>query len=414
MEKYRLSKYNEFLKKKNSVVGVNLFKQQMFALSRDNYDLLFAHKSSLTTLKKSSPVLFSAMYKLGIIEDITLNIPDILLMRNHQQVFSNETYRLIINPTLNCNFSCWYCYETHTKKRMDKETVDAIIKFIESLIIKKKISNLHIDWFGGEPLMCFESVIKPISIATKRICTEHHVNFYSTMTTNGFHVNEQMIPFFEEYNVCGFQITLDGNKEKHNLTRFYGKDKKGSFDTIVNNIRLLAEKANITLRINYTKDILESCTELINCFPKNIRPHIDIVLAQVWQDRKQNNESDKIHLNEKETDIYQKFRKAGFRVRIARFGCGVYFSCYADMCNEAVINYDGRVFKCTTPDFEKSEEEGILTTDREILWNEDKLSKRLSRATFDNEICNEMRMSSYLWRRLQYASHHERKQKMQS
>ena len=26
---------------------------------------------------------------------------------------SQKTYRLILNPTMDCNFKCWYCYENH-------------------------------------------------------------------------------------------------------------------------------------------------------------------------------------------------------------------------------------------------------------------------------------------------------------
>jgi hypothetical protein len=92
MEKYRLSKYNEFIKYGSSVIGVNLNKHLMFNFDIDKYNLLIAHKSNLTALKKSSPLLFSTMYKFGIIEDIDLNIPDILVMKNRQQVFSNESF----------------------------------------------------------------------------------------------------------------------------------------------------------------------------------------------------------------------------------------------------------------------------------------------------------------------------------
>jgi uncharacterized protein len=45
---------------------------------------------------------------------------------------------------------------------MENETVDAVIKLINTLATKKKILQLRIDWFGGEPLLCYETVIKPI------------------------------------------------------------------------------------------------------------------------------------------------------------------------------------------------------------------------------------------------------------
>lgn len=49
-----------------------------------------------------------------------------------RSIDSNETsYHLIINPTMNCNFKCWYCYETHIKdSKMNSETKEKIISFV--------------------------------------------------------------------------------------------------------------------------------------------------------------------------------------------------------------------------------------------------------------------------------------------
>lgn len=39
---------------------------------------------------------------------------------------------IIINPTLNCNFNCWYCYETHVRKsKISAATIQSIIKYIK-------------------------------------------------------------------------------------------------------------------------------------------------------------------------------------------------------------------------------------------------------------------------------------------
>jgi uncharacterized protein len=294
MDNYRFSKYNHFLKRENKVIGLNLYNQYLFAIDQQKYNLMMSYNLNLEQLKANEPVLFSTMYKLGVIENVNMDIPSILLMRNRQQVFSNKSYRLIIIPTLNCNFSCWYCYETHIKKKMNKEVLGSIIQYIENLIKEEKISFLHLDFFGGEPLICFESVLKPICIAAKKLCSENNIHFYVSMTTNAFFITEKMIPFFIEHNVTGFQITLDCDKENHDKTRFYGKDKKGSFDTIVNHINLLAQtrKINTMIRINYTKSILNNCTEIINYIPSEIRKEIQIAFAQVWQDRNINTNLD--------------------------------------------------------------------------------------------------------------------------
>lgn len=31
---------------------------------------------------------------------------------------------LIINPTINCNFNCWYCYENHIKSLMSEDIIE--------------------------------------------------------------------------------------------------------------------------------------------------------------------------------------------------------------------------------------------------------------------------------------------------
>ena len=39
---------------------------------------------------------------------------------------NTDSYHLIINPTLECIFNCWYCYEQHTKGRINKDIFERI------------------------------------------------------------------------------------------------------------------------------------------------------------------------------------------------------------------------------------------------------------------------------------------------
>lgn len=57
-----------------------------------------------------------------IIED---QIDEFLLVNNirFQQRYSPLYYHLTINPTMNCNLNCWYCYEDHNRSSNMRENM---------------------------------------------------------------------------------------------------------------------------------------------------------------------------------------------------------------------------------------------------------------------------------------------------
>jgi len=142
---------------------------------------------------------------------------------------------------------------------------------------------------------------------------------------------------------------------------------------------------NIILRINYTKEILSNCIHIIDNFPKEIRKKIFITLVKVRQNTYPNAEI-KNNIFKQQIELEKTFKEAGFYVINPNFE-NICYTCYADLFNEAVINYDGRVFKCTSVDYENAKEEGILNDQGEIIWNENIFAKRIAKSTFDNKEC---------------------------
>lgn len=384
MKNYCFSKYNLFLKRRDSVVGLNLFNQNLFCIDTFKYEQLILHKEQLEVLKENDPLLFSTMYKLGIIEDSDLDIPAILLLKNREEVFSNEIFDLTINLTLKCNFACWYCFETHPNVTMNEEIQDSVIKFIAFLIHKRKITKLRVNWFGGEPMLTFNSVFKNLAGKIKELCKKNNITLIGTLTTNGSLLNNEAISFFKEHNIKSFQITLDGNKELHNKVR-YNKKETNSYDTIVANIcKLVQEIPSISLylRINYKRENLEKSVDIIDSFPIELRDKITISLTNIIQEKDY-----KIESQIKENNVGRVFKEAGFKTfRRSNFSI-LYHTCYAELYNQLIINSNGHIFKCSTCDFANEEGDGILSKDGEIIWNENALAKRISRATFDNKKC---------------------------
>jgi uncharacterized protein len=200
-----------------------------------------------------------------------------------------------------------------------------------------------------------------------------------------------MIPFFEEHNFRSFQITLDGNMNNHNNTRFIktSKGKKESFNTIVNNIHLItsSSKLYVALRINYTKESLPKSHEIIPYFSDEAKKKITVNIVHVFQESKKNRRGERLKLIKDEYQTLNTLKESGFNILPSNIVSRRYYACYADKKNQALINYDGRVFNCTNTDFENAKENGILTEKGEIIWDENACANRLSRATLDNKEC---------------------------
>lgn len=65
--------------------------------------------------------------------------------------------------------------------------------------------------------------------------------------------------------------------------------------------------------------------------------------------------------------------------------------------NQSIISFDGAVYKCSGRDFTKDLQEGTLSEDGYINWDVNKLNKRLSLKTHDNERCIKCKMLPLCW-----------------
>lgn len=303
---------------------------------------------------------------------------DFALMIEHD----DSMFHLLINPTLNCNFNCWYCYETHFNSKMSEDIIDRIYKLINNIYSEGK--NLVISFFGGEPLLYYDNVMLPILSYAYKKSQYYKCSFSANMTSNGFLLNKDRI---QELVCLGFdcaQITLDGNKEIHNKTRFRF-DGDDTFSTIVSNIKLLVKNGiSVTLRINSTKENLESLSDIPISFSdlteeEKKRIHTDLQI--VWQENNRN----EIYNNLNQTvDIFNKAGIPTAKMDFRNF-------CYADRRNSCLINYNGDLYKCTAIDFSEVRRDGYLSENGELIWENDSVEKRMA-SKFNNPHCRTCRI----------------------
>lgn len=386
MGNYKLSKYNYFIDYEGKKLFFNGLKGNGFCMSMEEYEHLQTMLNDLPTFQKEFPNDFERLRSLGYIVEQDFDEVAYILFMHKQKVFAERHYHLIINPTLACNFKCWYCYEENKGGKMSNATILRIKKHIRNKIEIEHIPSLHIGWFGGEPLLGFNNVVYPISLYAKKLCKKNNIPFSSSITTNGYLINEEMIEKIKKINLSSFQITLDGDREKHNSIR--NNNGKPSYDKIIENINLICTKiknSHINLRINYDEKTFtrENIFSLLDEFPSEIRKQININTQQVWQSINKDNKSTSLL-----PDFISSAHKKNYKLTCqGSLNIRGFYTCYASRMSYANINYDGRVYKCTARNYTDKNNVGNLNKDGNIVWQMDKIAKMYATSSIENKNC---------------------------
>ena len=150
---------------------------------------------------------------------------------------SGEVKALCLHICHDCNLRCRYCFADegayHAERQfMSERTAKKAIDFLIEHSGKRKI--LEADFFGGEPLMCLDTIKNVVAYARERGAAAGK-KFLFTTTTNALLLDDDAIDFFnrEMENVV---LSLDGRKEVHDAIR-KTKNGKGSFDLVIDKIK---------------------------------------------------------------------------------------------------------------------------------------------------------------------------------
>ncbi len=149
---------------------------------------------------------------------------------------------MCLNMTHDCNLRCEYCFAsqgTYNGERafLNVETGKKAFDFLVKSSGKRR--NLEVDFFGGEPLMNFET-IKELVDYGRSLEKEHNKHFRFTITTNGVLLDDEKIDYINE-NMDNVVLSIDGRKDTNDKMR-KTINEKGSYDVIVNNYKNFVSK----------------------------------------------------------------------------------------------------------------------------------------------------------------------------
>ena len=357
----RWNKYNYIKKNKNNeYLLFNCSTNNHMYMVREIKELIESNIDTVEQIESIHPQLYDFLKQKQFIVDDNFNEVRDAIRRMKQDLNSADYYELFINPTLDCNLRCWYCYETLKQNScVDNRVLQSIMTFIRNKVESRTLKEIQISFFGGEPLLRYNGVIWPIIQFTKKICVENNKKCYFNFTTNGVLLTKKIVD--QLYTIganCVFQVPFDGNKEYHDRTKKY-RNGKGTFDKVLENVMYALSKGfKFTIRCNYTSENLHSFDELISIFTKYAAECIDYGLLvftyhKIWQaDRT-------VQMGQ----IVGRYKAKATSLDMS------FYRCYADRENSAVINYNGDVYNCTARDFNPQEREGYLNEKGEIIYN---------------------------------------------
>lgn len=150
---------------------------------------------------------------------------------------SNEVKALCLHICHDCNLRCRYCFADEgayhsSREFMSEQTAKTAIDFLIKNSGNRKI--LEVDFFGGEPLMCLQTIKNVVAYAREE-GAKAGKKFLFTTTTNALLLDDDAIDFFnrEMENVV---LSLDGRKEVHDAIR-KTVNGKGSFGLVIDKIK---------------------------------------------------------------------------------------------------------------------------------------------------------------------------------
>jgi uncharacterized protein len=289
---------------------------------------------------------------------------------------------------------------------MENKVYENAIKYIDKKIAladKSKKIVLNLSWFGGEPLLQRDKIISFMDEINSRY-RKDNLEIISGIVTNGYYLDYSVFKKLLDRGIKQFQVTFDGAKEDHNITRAL-KDGTPTFDHIINQIKdILAnispeDKFNLAIRINFMRDtykkvygLIDYLSELFkddNRFYIYCRPVYDFNTS-----RDNHTVLDRILTLDEGLEIqkdfiqYIKMRRKNTNLQEIRM-INDYLPmptdrwCASDQINNIIIGSDGTIYFCDSLIGDEEVAIGILNDSGEVIYNEN--SKEWLKNVFELE-----------------------------
>lgn len=387
IEKKKQSKYNFVVKRDEYLLLYNCQTEKLTVLQPELYLLL--RNDDFETLRQKHPIFYDYLCTEGYLVTEDKDEAKSVIDRWKEMDTSEESFSVFVNPTLDCNMKCWYCYERHRPKTpMSHKVQESVLRLLLEKMQNEKLSFVNVGFFGGEPLLEFDGVVMPLLEQVEKMCETNGKKLTISFVTNASLLTSERIERLAKIKVASpivFQIAIDGDRHFHNLTK-KSPLMEDSYTSVINTIKeLVSKNMLVTVRLNTTHKNIESYKAVLADF-KDVsdeqKSFLRFDIQRVWQD---SDKGTNVFL-EQQLKLRENLQEENFFVSPEEDPG----RCYAERENHVVVNFNGDLFKCTARDFVKENREGVLTDDGKMVWN-DKHKERIL-VMYGNGVCQKCRI----------------------
>jgi len=144
---------------------------------------------------------------------------------------------------------------------MSLETAAGVATWIERELDRVRPERLVLMFFGGEPLLNIP-VMYFISERISKAARARGVHLASSIITNGLLLTPEVVDHMVPLGLAAVKITLDGDRDTHNRMRPL-RGGQGTFDRIVENLRLVADRVPVAIGGNFDETSVDSYPALL-------------------------------------------------------------------------------------------------------------------------------------------------------
>ena len=186
----------------------------------------------------------------------------------HRIKHSDEELHITVLTTLQCNFACGYCYQGDREDfnqfadKMTLETSARLADWIEHELDRLRPAKFAMTFFGSEPHLNLP-VVYDLAQRTWAATQKRGIAQSLSMITNGLLLTEDVVDRLAPMGLRGIKITLDGDRETHDRMRPL-RGGQGTFDRIIENIRKVADRTNISIGGNFDESSADSFPALLD------------------------------------------------------------------------------------------------------------------------------------------------------